>query len=140
MRSHPEEIRARLREFRGVLANATDAIVNVDHFRVHENNDGSVDKTKTDVLLHFVNPLDNTIMEVGDVITTLDYRTEELDPFFKEFNILKTEAADKSVSSRRSDTSTVVILWLVGICVFLSITLIVVVSVCLSQVLYYSLI
>jgi hypothetical protein len=74
MRSHPEEIRARLLEFRSVLANATDSIVNVDHFRVHENYDGTIDKTKTDVLLHFVNPLDNTIMEVDDVLQTLDYK------------------------------------------------------------------
>ena len=62
--------------------------------QVHENQDGTIDKTKTDVLLHFVNPLDNTIMEVQDVIRILDYRTEELDPFFKEFNVLKTDSIE----------------------------------------------
>ena len=115
MRSHPEEIRARLLEFRSVLANATDSIVNVDHFRVHENYDGTIDKTKTDVLLHFVNPLDNTIMEVEDVLQTLDYKTEELDPFFKEFNVLKTEGADKLFAGEKSSTEMVMILWLIGI-------------------------
>ena len=126
--------RARLRQFRSVLSNATDAIVNVDHFKVHENQDGTIDKTKTDVLLHFVNPLDNTIMEVHDVIRTLDYRTEELDPFFKEFNVLKTEGADPSFSlARRRSTEMVLVLWLAGLTAFLGITLMVVLCVCISQ-------
>ena len=134
MRSHPEEIRAKMRQFRSVLSNATDAIVNVDHFKVHENQDGSIDKTKTDVLLHFVNPLDNTIMEVHDVIRTLDYRTEELDPFFKEFNVLQTEGADPLFSTKtQHSTEMVLVLWLAGLTAFLSITLIVVLCVCLSQ-------
>ena len=139
MRSHPEEIRAKMRKFRSVLSNATDAIVNVDHFKVHENHDGSIDKTKTDVLLHFVNPLDNTIMEVQDVIRTLDYRTEELDPFFKEFNVLQTEGADPLFSAQKQhSTEMVLVLWLAGVTAFLSITLIVVLCVCLSQRQRYS--
>lgn len=139
MRSHPEEIRAKMRKFRSVLSNATDAIVNVDHFKVHENHDGSIDKTKTDVLLHFVNPLDNTIMEVQDVIRTLDYRTEELDPFFKEFNVLQTEGADPLFSAQKQhSTEMVLVLWLAGVTAFLSITLIVVLCVCFSQRQRYS--
>ena len=46
-------------QFRQVLSRVTNSIVNVDQYVVHED-----DKTKTDVLLHFVNPGDNTIMEV----------------------------------------------------------------------------
>ena len=139
MRSHPEEIRAKMLKFRSVLSNATDAIVNVDHFKVHENHDGSIDKTKTDVLLHFVNPLDNTIMEVHDVIRTLDYRTEELDPFFKEFNVLQTEGADPLFSTKKQNsTEMVLVLWLAGLTAFLSITLVVVLCVCLSQRQRYS--
>lgn len=102
--------------------------------QVHENQDGTIDKTKTDVLLHFVNPLDNTIMEVQDVIRTLDYRTEELDSFFKEFNVLKTEGADPSFSLKsHKSTEMVVVLWLAGVIAFLSVTLMVVICVCISQ-------
>ena len=73
-------------------------------------------------------------MEVQDVIRTLDYRTEELDPFFKEFNVLKTEGADPSFSLK-SDQSTemVVVLWLAGVIAFLAVTLMVVICVCISQ-------
>ena len=53
------EIRTRMDQFRQVLSRVTNSIVNVDQYVVHED-----DKTKTDVLLHFVNPGDNTIMEV----------------------------------------------------------------------------
>jgi hypothetical protein len=47
-------------------------------FQVHEERDGSMDKTKTDVLLHFVDPRDNTVMEAGEVLRLIDHRTEEL--------------------------------------------------------------
>ena len=57
MRSHPAEVRSRIGGFLDVLAEVAGAIVNADGFRVHENADGSIDKTKTDVLLHFVNPV-----------------------------------------------------------------------------------
>lgn len=50
VRSHPSEIRAKIESFRAVLANVTGAIVNVDALEAH----GTADKTKTDVLLHFV--------------------------------------------------------------------------------------
>ena len=86
------------------------------------------------MLLHFVNPLDNTIMEVQDVIRTLDYRTEELDPFFKEFNVLKTEGASASaLKSSRTSTEMVLVLWLAGVTAFLTVTLVVVLCVCISQ-------
>nr|CAD7442237.1 unnamed protein product [Timema bartmani] len=66
-----------------VLGNVTGAIVNVDEFKVHENQDGSVDKTKTDLYLHFVNQRDNSIMEVMDVLRLVDQEIERLDPLFK---------------------------------------------------------
>ena len=50
MRSHPSEIRAKIENFRAVLANVTGAIVNVDALEAH----GPADKTKTDVFLRFV--------------------------------------------------------------------------------------
>ena len=88
-RSHPAEIRARMLRFREVLGKVTSSIVNVDHYIVHED-----DHTKTDVLFHFVNPGDNTVMEVENVLRMIDYKTEELDPIFKEFNVLYTEGVD----------------------------------------------
>ena len=134
LRSHPEDIRAQLVDFRSLLADITGSIVNVDQIKVHENPDGSVDKTKTDVLLHFVNGQDNTIVEAKDVIQTLDYNTEKLDPFFKEYNVLKTETASAAyLVSQKSSTEMMVILWLVGLCIFLVITLSVVICVCVSQ-------
>ena len=134
LRNHPEEIRAKLSDFRGLLADITGSIVNVDQIKVHENPDGSVDKTKTDVLLHFVNAQDNTIVEANNVIQTLDYNTEKLDPFFKEYNVLQTETASAAyLVSQKSSTEMIVILWLIGLCIFLAITLSVVICVCVSQ-------
>ena len=65
------------------MGNVTGAIVNVDEYKVHENHDGSVDKTKTDLYLHFVNKRDNSIMEVGDVLRLVDQNIESLDSLFK---------------------------------------------------------
>ena len=84
-RSHPSEIRSQMDQFRQLLSRVTNSIVNVDRYVVHED-----DQTKTDVLFHFVNPGDNTIMEVNDVLRMIDYKTEDLDDVFKEFNVLHT--------------------------------------------------
>ena len=54
-------------------------------------------------------------MEVGDVLQTLDYKTAELDPFFKDFNVLRTEGADKRFDSEGSSPELVIIIWLIGI-------------------------
>lgn len=69
--------------FYRTLSNVTDAIVNVDDFKTHENRDGSVDKTKTDLYLHLVNKLDNSIVEVPDVLRLIDQNVEKLDNLFK---------------------------------------------------------
>lgn len=68
--------------FRAV-SNVTGAIVNVDEFKVHENKDGSVDKTKTDLYLHLVNREDNSIIEVNEVLRLIDQNVEKLDDLFK---------------------------------------------------------
>lgn len=57
--------------------------MNVDDFKIHENRDGSVDKTKTDLYLHLVNKLDNSIVEVPDVLRLIDQNVEKLDNLFK---------------------------------------------------------
>ena len=116
-----------------MLANATGAIVNVDHLKVHGNTDGSVDQTKTDVFLHFVHPDNNTVMEVADILRTIDYKTIELDPFFKEFNVLETDGSASYLPLKVETSETVIISWLAGVCVFICLLLLVIVSICVSQ-------
>jgi carbonic anhydrase len=65
------------------LSNVSGCIVNIDDFKVHENKDGSVDKTKTDLYLHLVNRNDNSILEVSDVLKLVDLNIERLDELFK---------------------------------------------------------
>ena len=127
-----------MNEFSTVLANATGAIVNLDYFKIHGNNDGSVDKTKTDVFLHFVHPENNTVMEVADILRTIDYKTIELDSFFKQFNVLQTEGSATYLPIKMETSETVVISWLVGVSAFLSLLLLVVVCICVSQRSKYS--
>ncbi len=98
----PSEIRARIERFLSALGEATDSLVSADAFLVHENDDGSLDKTKTDVLLHFVDPRDNSVMEAAEVLRLVDYRTEELDPIFREFNVIDTEGAAAAGAKRAS--------------------------------------
>lgn len=57
--------------------------MNVDDFKVHENKDGSVDKTKTDLYMHLVDRKDNSILEVDDVLRVIDQNIEKLDLLFK---------------------------------------------------------
>ncbi len=65
--------------------------MNADAFLVHSSPDGTLDKTKTDVLLHFVDPRDNSVMEAPEVLRLIDYRTEELAKLFRDFNVIDTE-------------------------------------------------
>lgn len=66
-----------------VLGNVTGAIVNVDEVKVHETMDGRVDKTRSDLYLHFVDRNDNSIMEVNQVLRAIDQSIEHLDTLFK---------------------------------------------------------
>lgn len=61
----------------------TSAIVNIDDFKIHENKDGTFDKTKTDLFLHLVDRRDNSILEVSDVLRLIDQNIEKLDGLFK---------------------------------------------------------
>nr|CAD7603888.1 unnamed protein product [Timema genevievae] len=131
LRQHPPEVRERIDVFREVLGNVTGAIVNVDEFKVHENQDGSVDKTKTDLYLHFVNQRDNSIMEVMDVLRLVDQEIERLDPLFKDFNVLDTQPAE--AQALKNDAESLMLMWLVGTTVFLGLMLILLISICLSQ-------
>ncbi|CAH1406526.1 unnamed protein product [Nezara viridula] len=133
LRQHPQELRANIDKFRDVLGNVTGAIVNVDLFKVHEARDGKVDKTRTDLYLHFVNPKDHSILEVPHVLKLIDQNIEHLDSLFKEFNVLDTEGAEALGLARIIEPDSVLLLWLLGAALFLLLLLLVVISLCLSQ-------
>ena len=71
-------------------------------------------------------------MQVDDVLRMIDYKTEELDNIFKEFNVLHTEGVDPSFIKAMGH-ETVVILWLTGINVFQALLIILIVSLCFNQ-------
>lgn len=83
LRAHPSEIREKIYSFREQLARVTESVVNVDDLRVHENKDGSVDNTKTDLYLHLVNAQDHSVLEVDQVLKLVDKNIEQLDELFK---------------------------------------------------------
>lgn len=83
LRQQPSQVRDQIQVFRDTMSNVTSAIVNVDDFKVHENRDGSVDKTKTDLYMHLVDRRDNSILEVEDVLRLIDQNVEVLDDLFK---------------------------------------------------------
>lgn len=83
LRAHPSEIRDKIHIFRSHLAKVTGSVVNIDDLRVHENKDGSVDNTKTDLYLHLVNGEDHSVLEVDQVLRIVDQNIEKLDELFK---------------------------------------------------------
>ena len=58
----------------------------MDEFKVHLNDNGIIDKTRTDVFMHFVDPHDNSILEVDSVLRLIDANIEVLDDLFKVNN------------------------------------------------------
>lgn len=50
---------------------------------MHVNQDGSIDKTRTDLYLHLVDRADHSILEVDQVLKLIDKNTEKLDTLFK---------------------------------------------------------
>ncbi|KAG9510252.1 Protocadherin Fat 4, partial [Fragariocoptes setiger] len=93
LRLTPQELRQRLDRFRSVFGNITGAIVNIDSYKYYENHDGTVDKKKTNLFLHFVNADDNTIIDVDKVLALIDKNLDYLDELYKEFHVLSSEAA-----------------------------------------------
>ena len=78
------------------------------------------------------NFIDFYFLQVDDVLRMIDYKTEELDNIFKEFNVLHTEGVDPSFIKAMGH-ETVVILWLTGINVFQALLIILIVSLCFNQ-------
>ncbi|CAL1677979.1 unnamed protein product [Lasius platythorax] len=131
LRQHPPEVRSRIEAFREILGNVTSAIINVDEYKVHENQDGSVDRTKTDLYLHLVNRRDNSILEVSEVLELVDRNIEKLDNLFKEFNVLDTQPAKSQPIVQYEQAATT--FWLLTLTLFLGALLILCVALCLSQ-------
>ncbi|XP_018347185.1 PREDICTED: cadherin-23 [Trachymyrmex septentrionalis] len=131
LRQHPTEVRSRIETFREILGNVTSAIINVDEYKVHENQDGSVDRTKTDLYLHLVNRQDNSILEVSEVLELVDRNIEKLDNLFKEFNVLDTQPAKSEPIIQYEQAGTT--FWLLTLTLFLGALLILCVALCLSQ-------
>ena len=116
-----------------MLGNITGSIVNVDELKVHTSGDGQVDKTRTDVYLHFVNMEDNSILEVDSVLRLIDTNVESLDQLFKDFNVLDTAPAEPIGNLLTSSPQTFSLLWAGGTAVFLAMILFLVLGLCLSQ-------
>lgn len=134
LRLTPQELRKRLNKFRSVLGNITGAIVNIDSYKYYENQDGSVDRKKTSLYLHFVNPDDNTIIDVDKVLTLIDNNIEYLDELYKEFHVLSSEAAHLPLTgSALIDPIDQVRTGLMGVSSFLGLILILVIALCLNQ-------
>lgn len=114
------------------MSNVTNAIVNIDAYKIHENKDGTVDRTKTDLYLHLVDRKDNSIIEVSDVLRLVDQNIEQLDDLFKEFNVLDTQASDALVLTSEFG-NTQMFIWLVMINLVMGALLVIVFTLCLSQ-------
>ncbi|CAH4029361.1 unnamed protein product [Pieris brassicae] len=132
LRAHPSEVRDRMNIFREHLALVTQSVVNIDDLRVHENKDGSVDNTKTDLYLHLVNGEDHSVLEVEQVLRLVDKNIEQLDELFKDFNVLDTQPADfQPLTAASAGHNT--IYWLVWSTVLLAAALVLAIMTCLSQ-------
>ncbi|CAK1540672.1 unnamed protein product [Leptosia nina] len=133
LRAHPSEIRDKIDVFRENLARVTQSVVNIDDLRVHENKDGSVDNTKTDLYLHLVNGEDHSVLEVEQVLRLVDKNIEQLDELFKEFNVLDTQPADFQPLTAASLSGNQTVYWLVWTSVLLAALLVLAIMTCLSQ-------
>ncbi|XP_063360334.1 cadherin-23 [Cydia amplana] len=133
LRSHPSEVRDKINVFRERLAQVAESVINIDDLRVHENKDGSVDNTKTDLYLHLVNGQDHSVLEVNQVLQLVDKNIEQLDDLFKEFNVLDTQPAEYQPLTVDTITSNQTVFWLVWTTLFLTVLLVLSVMMCLSQ-------
>uniref|UniRef100_A0A1B0B4Y0 Cadherin domain-containing protein n=1 Tax=Glossina palpalis gambiensis TaxID=67801 RepID=A0A1B0B4Y0_9MUSC len=131
-RLQTDELRDRVHEFKETLSNITAAIVNIDEIKVHENRDGSVDKTKTDLYMHLVSKMDNSIYEVAEVLNLIDGHIESLDKLFKDLNVLDTQAAEAQLLTSELQANAMFV-WLVFTNLFLATLLVVILILCISQ-------
>lgn len=114
------------------LGNITESIVNIDEIKVHENKDGSVDKTKTDLYMHLVEREDNSIYEVSEVLKLIDTHIESLDELFKDLNVLDTQPAEAQLLAAGPARGAMFV-WLIFTNLFLASLLVVTLALCASQ-------
>ncbi|XP_044002013.1 cadherin-23 isoform X2 [Aphidius gifuensis] len=131
LRQHPLEVRNRIDVFREILGNVTGAIINVDEYKIHENHNGSVDRTKTDLYIHLVDRRDNSILDVSQVLELVDKNIEKLDNLFKDFNVLDTQPAQALPIVHYEQAATT--FWLLVLTLFLGALLLLCITLCLSQ-------
>ncbi|XP_055907178.1 cadherin-23 [Eupeodes corollae] len=131
-RLQPSELREKIHKFKDTISNVTKAIVNIDEYKVHENRDGSVDKTKTDLYMHLVDREDNSIFEVTEVLRLIDQHVESLDGLFKEFNVLDTQPAEAQLLIA-GQVKAPMFVWFVFSNLFLATLLVVTLALCASQ-------
>nr|XP_022904889.1 cadherin-23 [Onthophagus taurus] len=131
LRLQPQELRDKIEIFRETLGNVTGAIVNIDEFRLHLNQDATIDKTRTDLYLHLVDKKYHSILEVAEVLKLIDQNTEKLDSLFKEFNVLDTQPADSLALLSIQTTSAT--FWLTASTLFLFLLLMLSLAICASQ-------
>ncbi|KAK9745916.1 Cadherin domain [Popillia japonica] len=141
LRQQPPELRDRIDIFRQILGNVTGSTVNVDEFRVHVNQDGSIDKTRTDLYfyyktrtdlyLHLVDRADHSILEVDQVLKLIDKNTEKLDTLFKDFNVLDTQPAGPLALASMQTTGPT--FWLSASSLFLLLLLFLSLALCINQ-------
>ncbi|KAK2717587.1 hypothetical protein QYM36_006383, partial [Artemia franciscana] len=94
VRQSPTVSRSKIDAFKDHLENITGLIVNIDEIRVHQSSLGAIDKTKSDLYLHFVYPENNSVIEAEDVLKMLDSNVEKLDGVFKEYDVLDTSPSE----------------------------------------------
>ncbi|KAI1285730.1 Cadherin-23 [Halotydeus destructor] len=127
----PQELREKLDKFIDILSNITGAMVNVDSYKFYENEDGTVDKQRTVLYLHFVDPADNSVMEVDTVLSLIDKNHMFLNELYREFHVLLGEASVFNEEYLAWDDQ--VKAGLVGSTAFLALLLILVICLCLNQ-------
>ncbi|XP_078579310.1 cadherin-23-like isoform X3 [Branchiostoma floridae x Branchiostoma japonicum] len=84
----PDYVRTFREQFIAFASNITGAVVNMDDIQYHVD-EGEIDFTKTDMLIHVVNTKTNKIMDVDNVITTIDENYDSLERLFKDFNVIE---------------------------------------------------
>ncbi|XP_050430558.1 cadherin-87A [Adelges cooleyi] len=83
------------------LANVTSMIVVLDDVRYHVNQYGYIQSDWSDVYIHMINPMTNTIMSSGEVLTIIDNKYDYLKDYYQNFaieNVVPTFVVTQSES------------------------------------------
>ncbi|XP_028278698.1 cadherin-23 [Parambassis ranga] len=89
----PDLVRENQEDFINLLSNITGAIVNLDDIQFHVDKKGRVSYAQTDMLIHVVNNMTNTILDVERVIQMIDENMEQLRNLFRKYNVVDVQPA-----------------------------------------------